>query len=271
MEADGTHTLVSPQAQIGRNVAIGYGTRVHPNVVIGDDTRVGDHCVIGEPAGGAWADRPLVIGAGATIRSHTVLYGGSRFGPRLETGHHALIREGTEAGCNLRVGSFSDIEGDCAIGDYGRLHGYAHVGRGSRIGHFVWLYSLTTLTNDPLPPSDIAAPVIIDDGVVVCVGATLMPGTVLRRGAYVSAHSVVAGEVPAGAVVSGPHGAIVSHVSMLVHLPSGLRHPWMTHFASHYPAEAQPRLEALRAAILAERAAFVRTHLKKADARGGAH
>lgn len=194
-----------------------------------------------------------MIGPGSTIRSFSVIYSGSRFGSRLETGHHVVIREQTNAGENLRIGNFSDIEGHCAIGDYCRFHGYAHVGRGSRIGHFVWLFSLTTATNDPLPPSSLAEPVVMEDGVVVCVGVTLMPGVRLGKGAFVTAGTLARGEIPPGAVVAGPECRIVSHVSQLMHLDSGTRHPWMRHFAEKYPPESHERLAGLLSEILATR------------------
>lgn len=254
--SDPIPTLISPEARIGRNVLIGHGTRVHASAVIEDDCQIGDFCIIAHPAGGQWTGRPLRIGKGSTIRSHSVIYEGSEFGPRLETGHHVLIREGTIAGENLRLGSFSDIEGDCALGDFNRLHSYVHVGRRSRIGSFNWLYSLATLTNDPLPPSDNHEPVTIEDGCVVAVGATLMPGVVLRHGSFISAHSSADGEIPVGAVVSGHPGRIVSHVSLLCDLAHGVRHPWMGHFAHAYPAHAQARIEALRQAIMASRKEF---------------
>jgi UDP-3-O-[3-hydroxymyristoyl] glucosamine N-acyltransferase len=245
-------TLISDKARIGSGVTFGRFTRVFDNVEIGDNVTIGEFCVIGQPAGGSFSGQPLVIGEGSTIRSHALLYEASTFGPNLETGHHTLIREGTHAGVNLRVGSHADIEGDCTIGDYTRLHSYAHVGRGSRIGSFVWLYSLTTLTNDPLPPSDVEAPVVVEDGVVVCVGATVLPGTVLREGAWVTAGSRVSGDVPPGAVIDGHDGRIASHVTLLAHLPSGTRHPWMHHFAENYPEAAQGRIADLLARIEAQ-------------------
>jgi UDP-3-O-[3-hydroxymyristoyl] glucosamine N-acyltransferase len=253
-------TLVSPRARIGRNVKIGFGTRIGPNADIGDDCVIGDQCVLAHEAGGPWANKPLVLGAGSVIRSHTVLYQGSELGPDLQTGHHVLIREGTKAGANLRVGSFSDIEGDCVIGDCGRFHSYAHVGRGSRLGHFVHLYSLTILLNDPLPPSEITDSAVLEDGVVVAVGATVMPGTHLRQGSFVAARSVVSGDVPAGAVVEGPHGRVVTHVTFLANFQHGIRHPWPRNFAGRYPDWAHPRLKALEQAILASRANFTQTH-----------
>lgn len=244
---------ISPQARIGARVQVGHGSRIHGSAVIGDDSVIGDFCIIGHPAGGRWKSQPLVLGSNAVIRSHTILYEGSTFGPRLETGHHVLLREGTRAGENLRLGSFSDIEGDCEVGDFNRLHSYAHVGRGSRIGHFNWIYSLTTLTNDPLPPSDVHAPVTIEDGCVVAVGAVLLPGSVLRTGCFVTAHCTAGGEIPPGAVVSGNPGRVVSHVTLLCDLANGLRHPWMCHFAAAYPAHAQERIADLQQTIEASR------------------
>lgn len=253
-------TDVSPQARLGKNVQIGYASRICDHAVIEDDCRIGDHCIIGHEAGGSWSQKPVRIGRGATIRSHSVIYQGSEFGPGLETGHHTLIREGTIAGRNLRLGSFSDIEGDCQIGDYCRFHSYTHVGRGSKIGHLVWLYSLTTLTNDPLPPSEVDAPVVIEDGVVVCVGALVMPGTILRRGSFVCAQGVASGDVPPGAVIRGPTGQIVTHVSRLMNPEHGLRHPWMGHYKRGYPAEALPRIKTLLDSIMAERDEFMRRY-----------
>jgi acetyltransferase-like isoleucine patch superfamily enzyme len=254
---------ISPKAHIGANVTIGLGAHIRETAVIGDNCIVGDHCIIGHAASGGWAGKPLRIGAGSTIRSHTVIYEGSELGSDSQTGHHVLIREGTRAGMNLRIGSFSDIEGDCAIGDCARFHGYAHIGRGSRIGHFCHLYSLSILLNDPLPPSEILEPVVMEDGAVVCVGATVMPGTILRRGSFVSARSMAQGEVPAGAVVGGPTGEILTHVTFLVNFQHGIRHPWMDNFASRYPESAQERLRALKAAILADRESFLKTYMKK--------
>lgn len=242
---------VSVRARLGAGVVIGPGSVVYDDVVLGDGSVVGECCVLGHRGPGEGG--PLVIGARSTIRSHTVIYAGSRFGDQLETGHHVVIRENTVAGENLRVGNFNDIEGHCVIGDFCRFHGYVHVGKGTRIGHFVWLFSLTTATNDPLPPSALATPVTIEDGAVVCVGVTLMPGTVVGKGAFLSAGTTAGGNIPKGAVISGPEGRIVNHVSRLMHLETGTRHPWMRHFERGYPASARARLTELLAQIMENR------------------
>jgi UDP-3-O-[3-hydroxymyristoyl] glucosamine N-acyltransferase len=233
-------------AVLERGCTIGAHSVVHAGCVVGEGSSIGESCVLGArgPA------EPVRIGAGSVIRSHTVIYSGSVLGEGLETGHHVVIREGSRIGRNLRIGNFSDIEGDCTVGDYCRFHGYVHVGKGARIGDFVWLYSLTTLLNDPLPPSHVSAPVSIGDGAVVCVGSTVMPDARLGIGAFVAAGCVVSGEVPAGAVVADG-GAATSHVANLVHLESGTRHPWMRHFSSAYPQAAQDRIRRLLDDILA--------------------
>ena len=233
--------VIDPSAQIAPDVKLGLGVRIYPNVIIESGCEIGDFCVIGHPTKiPSFQGKNLKIGAGSLIRSHAVLYEGSALGQGLETGHHVVIREGTQTGINLRVGNFSDIEGDCIIGDYCRFHGYVHVGRGSKVGNFVWLFSLVTLTNDPLPPSRIAAPVIIEDGVVVAVNVTVMPGTWLKRGSFVSSGGSVSGTVQPAAVVK--NDKVICGVNKLMNLKHSLRHPWMQHLNDAYPEHIRSTL-----------------------------
>jgi UDP-3-O-[3-hydroxymyristoyl] glucosamine N-acyltransferase len=241
-------SIIESGAQVHPSARIGAYVRICSGAVIGPGCEIGDFCVIGQPTKTpAYAGRKVTVGEGSIIRSHTVIYEGSDLGPRLETGHHVVIREGTRAGVNLRVGNYTDVEGTCEIGDYCRFHGYVHVGRGSRIGHFVWLFSLTTLTNDPLPPSHLQSPVVIEDGVVVAVGCTLMPGTRLGEGAFVAAGSFPKGVVPPAAVYS--QGQVRVAVTRLASLEGRISHPWMSHFKDAYPPEAHARLADLEARI----------------------
>lgn len=240
-------------AKIGKNVSFGYCVRVYGNVEIGDDCRIGDFCVLGHPSMRPDSP-PLRLGHDANVRSHTVIYEGSGIGPFLETGHHVVIREGAIIGENLRVGNFSDLEGACKIGDFVRMHGYAHVGRGAVIGDFVWLFSLTTLMNDPLPPSHLEDPVAIGDMATVCVNAQIMPGTTVGRGALIASGAVARGDIPAGVLISGDNGDIVGSVRFLMHMESRTSHPWHKHFSDAYPERARERIEALGAEIDVESA-----------------
>lgn len=245
---------IDPAARIGRNVQFGHCVRVYGNVEIGDDCQIGDFSVIGQPSIRKDCP-PLTLGSGAKVRSHAVIYEGSEIGPGLETGHHVVIREGAKIGENLRLGNFSDIEGACRIGDFCRMHSYAHVGRGADIGDFVWLFSLTTLMNDPLPPSHLADPVVIGDMATICVNAQVMPGARIGRGAMIASGAVARGEIPPGVVITGPEGEIGGSVRFVMHMESRTRHPWHRHFADAYPEHARARIAALGAAIDAEAAA----------------
>jgi len=48
-------------------------------------------------------------------------------------------------------------------------------------------------------------------------------------------------------------GRIGGHVSRLVHMQTGLAHPWMNHFQDAYPDKAQPRIAELRDQIMKSR------------------
>ncbi len=241
--------LISPKARIGRSVSIGAHVRIHDNVEIGDDTSIGDFCVIGHPAGGAYAGKPLQIGAGSVIRSHSILYEGSTFGPDLRVGHSSLIREGVRAGVNLQIGSFNDLEGDTVIGNWVRFHSNVHVGRGAVIGDLVWIFPYVVLTNDPIPPSGLKEGVTLGAGSAVCTSAVVLPGTVVGRGAFIAAMTRARGDIPGGALVVGGEGQIVGTIRKLKHKASGKQHPWMTHFADYYPAQAQPVIAELHRAV----------------------
>src|SRR3954465_6456581 len=122
------HSVIDPAATLSDGVSIGPFTVVHAGVELGAGTTVGSHCVLGHPGPGG-EGAPLVVGPDSTIRSHSVLYAGSTFGSRLETGHRVTLREGLEVGENLRVGTLCDLQGDARIGDYVRLHSNVHVGK----------------------------------------------------------------------------------------------------------------------------------------------
>jgi len=102
-----------------------------------------------------------------------------------------------------------------------------------------------TLTNDPLPPSHIELPITIEDGVVICANSTILPGAVLKTGAFISANSLIDGVVEEGNVTFNNKSLKKAHVTSLIDINTGIRHPWMRHFADKYPAVAQERIKIL--------------------------
>ena len=242
--------MISSKAKIGKNVVIAPNAVVYDNVEIGDNVTIGPFCIIGEPARGDFADKPLVISDDSIIRSHSILYEGSQYGPGLRVGHSSMLREGIVAGESFQVGSFNDLEGDIEVGRYVRFHSNVHIGRGAKIGNFVWVFPYVVFTNDPLPPSGLKVGVKVEDGCIICTSAVLLPGTVVREGAMIGAMTRGRGEIPSAAVILGFEGKIVGSLRRLHHKETGKAHPWMSHFAGYYPEKVQPDLSQLHSRLL---------------------
>ena len=219
---------------------------IHPDVTIGDGVKIGPFCVIGSDHG------PLHIPFGSIIRSHSVVEGGSSFGSRLETGHHALIRSNNDIGLNLCIGSYSSLEGGARIGDYVRIRGRCEATEVT-IGDFVNIYGGTYLTDNRLPPSLGKAPPVICDGAVLCMGVLVIAGVTIGVGAYVGGNEVVRKDVPDAAVWS--RGEAKCKVSELEWQPphgSLCRQPWTRAHAisGSYPSDAWARIAALHRRIM---------------------
>ena len=229
--------VVSGHADLAEDVVIGAFSIVHDGVRVGVGSVVGSHCVLGEPT--PLAEQPLVIGAGATIRSHSVLYAGSVFGPGLSTGHRTTVREGIRAGARLQIGTASDMQGDTVIGHDTRLHSNVFVPKESRLGSFVWLFPFVVLTNDSAPPSD--GPHVgptIEDFAAVAAGSVVLPGVRIGRGAVVGAHATVTRDVPPGRLFVGTPARDMGAASAVRLADGSAAYPWRSHFHRGYPADA---------------------------------
>lgn len=230
--------IVSPSARIDASVTIGAFSIVHDEVEIGAGSTIGAYCEIGYP-GPQGADRPLVIGRGANIRSHSVFYAGSTFGNRLVTGHRVTVRENTEAGENLQIGTLSDIQGTCRIGNFVRMHSNVFIGQHATIEDFVWMFPYVVLTNDPHPPSEVMRGVTLRRFVAVAAMSIILPGVEVGEGALVGAHSSVRRDVEPNVVVAGSPAAMICRTEEIKLKDGSGRpaYPWRRHFWRGYPPE----------------------------------
>lgn len=196
-------TTLAPTAIVGQNV------------VLGDESRIEDYVVLGSGAG---EDAPrLVIGSGAHIRSHSVVYAGSRIGDRFQTGHGVMIREANAIGDDVSIGTHSIVEHHVEIADGVRIHSNAFIPEFTVIEAGAWIGPSVTLTNARYPTSrdakrNLRGP-LIRAGARVGANATVLPGIIIGRDALVGAGSVVVTDVPDGAVVVGNPARIVRHVT----------------------------------------------------------
>jgi acetyltransferase-like isoleucine patch superfamily enzyme len=175
-----------------------------------------DHGVlVGYPVSRASAE-PLVLGAGARLRSGTVLYDGSRIGRGLQTGHGVVIREACEVGDDVSVWTNSVIDYGCRIGDRVKIHCNCYVAQYSELEDDVFLAPGVMVANDLYPGDRRSAQLMagprIGAGAQIGVNVTILPFVRIGAGALIGAGSVVTRDIPAAVVAFGnpavPHRAV---------------------------------------------------------------
>lgn len=183
-------------------------THIYPNVTLPDDVEIDPFVILGKPPRGhAPGELPLILGARAVIRSHTVIYAGNTIGPRLQTGHHVVIREANTIGADVSIGTASIIEHHVQIADGVRLHSRVFVPEYSILEAGCWLGPGVMVTNARYPISrgvkDRLEGAHIEAGAIIGANATLLPGVRIGARALVGAGAVVTKDVPPGMVVAG--------------------------------------------------------------------
>lgn len=223
------------------NVYVDYDVIIRDNVTIKERGTIGAKCVLGEYLADFYDDRnnkchPLLIGANALIRSETIIYGDNIIGDNLQTGHRVTIREKSKIGNHVRIGTLSDIQGDCEIQDYVNMHSNVHVGQKSIVKKYAWLFPYVILTNDPNPPSTTLMGVTIEEFAVVSTGSIILPGITIRSEALVGAGSIVTKDIEAGMVAVGNPAKVRCPVEKIVDNVTGENiYPWRYTFDRGMP------------------------------------
>jgi acetyltransferase-like isoleucine patch superfamily enzyme len=230
-------SYVSQKAKLGDGVEVGPFSIIHPNVMLGNRVKIGSYCELGisAPHGDG---TPLIIGDDSFIRSHSVFYESSSFGAGLITGHHVIVREKTTAGVGFQIGTLSEIQGDCSVGDYARFQSSVFVGKKTVIGNFVWILPYVVLTNDPTPPSNVLMGCIIEDYASVAAASVVLPGVTVGHHSLVAAQACVTKNVPPNMVVAGVPARVVGDANAIKLRDGSNRsaYPWTRHFTRGYPA-----------------------------------
>ena len=195
-------------------------SRVYENVSMGTGSILEDFCIVGTPPRGkSDGELATVIGAGAVIRSHTVIYAGNVIGRNFQTGNKVNIRESNQIGHDVSIGTLSVIEHHVQIADHVRIHTQVFVPEYSVLEEGCWLGPNVVLTNAkyPLSPGvkDQLVGPVIRRGAKIGANATILPGVIIGENALVGAGSVVAKNVPAGAVVVGNPARVIRNISEL--------------------------------------------------------
>lgn len=255
----GINCVIADGAKLGDHVVLGHNCIIEDNVVIGDSTYIdsntiirsnttigknsfiGSNCIIGE----YWMDfclerkpheHTLNIGEEALIRSGSILYAGSEIGIGFQTGHQVTIREKSRIGDHVSVGTLSDIQGNCRIGNYVRLHSNVHIGQLSVIDDFVWIFPYVILTNDPTPPSENFIGVHVHSFAIIATDSVVMPGLDIGQDCLIGAGAIVTKSVEPYTVAVGNPAKAVSDVRKVKNKITGEPvYPWREHFSNYMP------------------------------------
>ena len=196
-------------------------TRVlNPNVHLGPGAQVGEFVILGAPPRGRQpGELETRIGPNAVIRSHTVIYAGNTIGADFQTGHGAMIRELSEIGNDVSVGTHSIVEHHVRIGNHVRIHSQAFIPEYTVLEDGCWIGPNVAVTNARYPLAPDAKATLkgpsIRSGAKIGANATLLPGIEIGENALVGAGAVVVRDVPPGKVVVGNPARIIKDIGDL--------------------------------------------------------
>jgi UDP-2-acetamido-3-amino-2,3-dideoxy-glucuronate N-acetyltransferase len=216
---------VPADASIGVNVVIHAGTELGDGVVIQDGAVIGKSPVLGPRSSAPRTELARTrLADGAAVLTGAVIFAGARLEPGAIAGDQSHVRERATIGVGSVVGRGSAIDNDVSVGKGVRIQSNCYLTSRTVIEDHVFVGPGVTTTNDntmarqpldaPMQAPRLERACRIGGGVVLC------PGVRIGAEAYVAAGSVVAGDVPPGAVVMGvparqvrtvPDGDLIEH------------------------------------------------------------
>jgi UDP-2-acetamido-3-amino-2,3-dideoxy-glucuronate N-acetyltransferase len=220
---DAPGLVLSPSAQIGRDVRFGPHVVVHDDVVIGDGVTIGAGTILGKtpvlgPASSTAAPitAPLVIEAGVRVGVQTIVFAGAFLGAGSIVGDQAFVRERTRIGARSVVGQGSTVDNDTVVGERVRIQSRVYLTSYMSVEDDVFVGPAAVTTNDDamgrLAPGAALNGPVLRRACRIGGGSTLVPGVEIGEEAFVAAGAVVTADVPPRAVVMGVPARVVRQV-----------------------------------------------------------
>ncbi len=183
------------------------GPLIPDHVILSNARNIDPGVLLGYRTGRGGIDLELRIGAGAFLRSGTVIYQGTSIGSGLETGHNVVIREQNIIGDEFAVWNNTVIDYGCKIGNGVKIHANGYIAQFTEIHDNVFMAPGVTIANDPHPGCPQSAECmrgpIIEEGAQIGVNVTLLPMIRIGARSLIGSGAVVTRDVPPETVVYG--------------------------------------------------------------------
>ena len=207
---------IHPTAIIGENVLFGHNASVHALAVIGDNVSLGDNCVI-YPF--AYLGDNVTVGDNCVIYPHVVLHDNTEIGNAvvihsgsvlgtdgfgymfIENRHHkipqigrVIVEDDVEIGANVTIDKART--GSTRIGAGTKIDNLVHIGHNVSVGKNCVIVAQVGVSGS----------VDIGDGVILAGQVGIKDHVTIGDGSIVCAKSMVIGDLPNSAFVSGMYG-----------------------------------------------------------------
>ncbi len=188
-------TLIGNGSVLGKNVIIGYPAKRGLKAFrFQESFTIGDYDSISQGA---------KIGKNCIVRSGTIIYETVTIADRVETGHNVLIREGSAVEEGTLIGSSTQLDGTVKVGRNVKIQSNAYLPHLTILEDEVFVAPGVYFTNDPYPPSERLAGVVVKRNAIIGAKACILAGIKIGEEAVVGMGALVTRDVPAKTVVLG--------------------------------------------------------------------
>jgi acetyltransferase-like isoleucine patch superfamily enzyme len=137
------------------------------------------------------------------IRPFTIIYENTTLERNVETGTNVVIRENCQIGSGSIIGSGTILDSGVTIGKDARIQSSNFIPPKIVLGNNIFLGPGVRFANDPYPVSSKLTETIVEDNVIIGIGAIILAGITIEEKAVIAAGSIVTKDVPRGHVIMG--------------------------------------------------------------------